>query len=72
MNQRFKMLFLQKIFSYNFKDKIFIYSFFKFSVIYSILHVDVPVGMYVLLFAKKDILSIWIIIFLYPKVKNQV
>ena len=33
----FKMLFIERIFSYNFKDEIFIYLFFEFSVIYSIL-----------------------------------
>ena len=47
MNLDPKMLFLRRIFSYNFKDEIFIYSFFESSVIYLTLQEDVLVGIYV-------------------------
>ena len=43
----FKMIFLQRMFCYNFKDEIFIYLFFEFSVIYLILYEEVSLGIYV-------------------------
>ena len=52
------MQFLQRIFCYNFKDKIFISTFFEFSVAYLILYEEVPLGINVWLFEKKDILFI--------------
>ena len=41
------MLFLRRIFCYNFKKRIFINSFFEFSVIYLILHEKVSLDKYV-------------------------
>ena len=58
MNLGFKILFLQRIFCYNFKEEIFIYSFFEFSVIYLILYEEVSLGIYVWLFEKEDTLII--------------
>ena len=58
------MLFLQRIFSYNFKDNIFIYYFLCLE------YVDVPGGIYVWLFGTKDILFIQIIMFLQSKAKR--
>ena len=58
MNLGFKMLYLRRMFGYNFKDGIFIHLFYDFYIIYPILYVDVTVGIYFLLFARKDILFI--------------
>ena len=64
------MRFLQRIFCCNFNDEILAHSFLEFSIIYLIQYEEVSLDIYVRLFEKTDILFIYIVIFLQPKIKR--